>query len=86
MMTFSNGQQVPVKVDLKTLSWYITNLAPNMQWIPATIVQVSDTNQTVTCILSQCPYNKHHIVIGTWHNYHCLDFANAMPLPGDKST
>eukprot|EP00957_Ditylum_brightwellii_P111422 8498163-Ditylum_brightwellii.AAC.1 len=56
-----------------------------MQWIPATITKVSDTNQTVMCIVSQHPYNKHPNVIGTWHNYYCLDFTNVMPLPGDKA-
>eukprot|EP00957_Ditylum_brightwellii_P193327 14719850-Ditylum_brightwellii.AAC.1 len=85
MMTFCKGQQVLVKVELKTLSWYITNLASNMQWIPATVTKMSDTNQTVNCIVSHHPYNKHLIVIGTWHNYHCLDFANVMSLEGDKA-
>eukprot|EP00957_Ditylum_brightwellii_P145770 11100099-Ditylum_brightwellii.AAC.1 len=84
-MTLHNSQQVLVKLDLHTLSWYTTNLAPNMQWIPATISRVSYTNQTVLCIVAQRPYNKHHILIGTWHKYHCLDFADVMPLEGDKA-
>eukprot|EP00957_Ditylum_brightwellii_P071121 5406265-Ditylum_brightwellii.AAC.1 len=84
-MSFCNGQQVLVKIDLNTLSWYIINLACNMQWIPATIARVSDTNQTVMCIVSQHLYNKHPILTGTWHNYHHLDFANVMPLEGDKA-
>eukprot|EP00957_Ditylum_brightwellii_P145554 11082809-Ditylum_brightwellii.AAC.1 len=85
-MTFCNSQQVLVKLDLNILSWYTTNLAPNMQWIPATITCiVSDTNQTITCIVSQRPYNKHPILIGTWHSYHLLDFADIMPLEGDKA-
>eukprot|EP00957_Ditylum_brightwellii_P176484 13440584-Ditylum_brightwellii.AAC.1 len=56
-----------------------------MQWIPATIAKVPDHNQTVTCIMSQRPYNKHHILIGDWYNYYCLNFANVMPLEGDKA-
>eukprot|EP00957_Ditylum_brightwellii_P085385 6495983-Ditylum_brightwellii.AAC.1 len=56
-----------------------------MQWIPATIAKVSDTNQIITCIVSQCTYNQHPIVIGTWHSYYCLDFANVMPLEKDKA-
>eukprot|EP00957_Ditylum_brightwellii_P056134 4256133-Ditylum_brightwellii.AAC.1 len=85
MMTFCKGQQALVKIDLNTLSWYTTNLVSNMQWILAIIAKVSDTNQTVTCIMSQHPYNKHPIVIGTWYNYHRLDFADVMPLEGDNA-
>eukprot|EP00957_Ditylum_brightwellii_P096776 7370489-Ditylum_brightwellii.AAC.1 len=85
-MTFRNGQQVLVKLDLKTLSWYTTNLVSNMQWIPATIARVSDTNQSIMCIMSQHPYNKHPILIGIWHSYHHLDFVDIMPLEGDKAS
>eukprot|EP00957_Ditylum_brightwellii_P103591 7892773-Ditylum_brightwellii.AAC.1 len=56
-----------------------------MQWIPATTTKVSDHNQTITCIVSQRPYNKHPILIGTWHSYHYLDFTAVMPLEGDTA-
>eukprot|EP00957_Ditylum_brightwellii_P054108 4098491-Ditylum_brightwellii.AAC.1 len=56
-----------------------------MQWILATIAKVDDHNQTFLCIVAQRPYNKHPILIGTWHNYHHMDFADVMPLEGDKA-
>eukprot|EP00957_Ditylum_brightwellii_P048760 3699414-Ditylum_brightwellii.AAC.1 len=83
-MPFCDGQQVLVKLDLNTLSWNTTNLTPNMHWIPATIAKVYDHNQTVLCIIAQQPYNKHPILIGTWHNYHHVDLADVMPLEGNK--
>eukprot|EP00957_Ditylum_brightwellii_P182943 13935139-Ditylum_brightwellii.AAC.1 len=56
-----------------------------MHWILATITKVYDHNQTVSCIIAQRPYNKHPILIGTWHNCHHMDFAYVMPLEGDKA-
>eukprot|EP00957_Ditylum_brightwellii_P126295 9628971-Ditylum_brightwellii.AAC.1 len=85
MMTYTIGQQVLVNIDLNSLSWYTTNLAPHMQWILATITQVSDSNQTVKCILPHHSYNKHPIITRTWCNYHVLDIADVMLLPGDKA-
>eukprot|EP00957_Ditylum_brightwellii_P195326 14881299-Ditylum_brightwellii.AAC.1 len=84
-MPFCNGQQVLVKLDFNTLSWYTTNLAPIMQWIPATIAKVYDHNQTILCIVAQRPCNKHPILVGTWHDYYRLGFADVMPLEGDKA-
>eukprot|EP00957_Ditylum_brightwellii_P036056 2731817-Ditylum_brightwellii.AAC.1 len=84
-MMYITGQQVLVKMDINNLGWYNTNTTPNMQWIPATTAHMSETNQTVQFILSNAPYNKYPILVGNWNNYHVLDFADAMPLPGDEA-
>eukprot|EP00957_Ditylum_brightwellii_P022469 1695274-Ditylum_brightwellii.AAC.1 len=84
-MMYKTGQQVYAKIDLNILSWYNNNNTPNMQWIPATITRVFDTNQAVNCVVSHAPYNIFPTLTRNWQNSHCLDFADVKPVGANEA-
>eukprot|EP00957_Ditylum_brightwellii_P158316 12051051-Ditylum_brightwellii.AAC.1 len=84
-MMYKTGQQVYAKIDLNSLSWYNKNNTHNTQWILATIAQVSETDQTVNCIVSHAPYNTFPTLTRTWQNSHSLDFVDVKPIGADEA-